>query len=85
MKKKTAITSQVQPVVGTGCKNISIKNQNAITAFSPEAHLIFRSASLSLKQQGQYQHQEPKNNKDKREKYPSIQVDSLNERAYLQD
>lgn len=39
-------------------KNIDINNRNAITAFSPEAHLIFRSASLFSKQQDQSGHQE---------------------------
>lgn len=46
-------------------KNIDCSNPNAITAFSPEAHRIFRSTSLSLLQSDRFEHQESNYKKDK--------------------
>lgn len=40
-------------------KNIGDDNSNAITAFSPDAHLIFRATSLSLSQSDQFGRSEP--------------------------
>jgi hypothetical protein len=52
------------------------RSPKAITAFSPEAHLIFRSSSLLLKQQGQCQHKELKNKKDMRKQRHAMRVDN---------
>ena len=55
-------------------KNIDHDNPNAITAFSPEAHLIFRSASLSLSQLDRSEHQESSCKVDKDTKHLSTEV-----------
>ena len=60
-------------------QNIDYNNPNAITSFSDEAHLLFPSTSLSLKQQGQSEHQELQNRTDKYKKCPSIYPDHLSE------
>lgn len=59
--------------------NIDFNNPDSITVFSPEAHLIFRSSSLSLMPQGQYQHQELKNKMDMKKQLLSTEVDNSDE------
>ena len=72
--KIAAGKAQVHPIVST-----------EITAFSPEAHLIFRSASLFLRRLDQFQLQELHNKMGTKKKRLSKPVENLNRQAYLQD
>ena len=60
-------------------KNIDANNPNAITAFSPEAHLIFRSASHLSKRQGQSEYRELLDNVDMKKQCLPMRVDNPHE------